>query len=381
MKLSFDGLYPAPAQVWGAVRLVPLLREDVAGDLRLAKRVYPGGVLGAVVEGRPDEPGLRYYAWVPHGLVLNWTRDGAEVATGHVEKGRGGKPDRLARTTHLAHRMVKREGRNQLRILPLHLAMEGLLSLYFNGPEIAWPGYAEAVLRRGLSPRVEWSLGGRGVPDLSDALGLFEILAGQVGVLVFVGDALGAAFVTPHPSDYRALHGSLIEDFFGRMLAWYGLYDSPPEFRVRLEARRVSTLADLRAELARQEQGWADFRAFMASGLMGREVDATLVRRCGPFQLHRFLTRFEDQAPDAHEHHIGEVLLRGDGQIEYLKTMRLSRGQIRRVRILRHLAAHDWHLPRAMKAWTGGGRLDTRMRGDGLGYMLDDVALARVLGR
>ncbi|MCB9798044.1 MAG: hypothetical protein H6741_35650, partial [Alphaproteobacteria bacterium] len=259
------------------------------------------------------------------------------------------------------------------------LAMEGFLSLHFNGPDVAWREYSEQVLRRGLSPRVEWSLTGRGVPDLSDALGLFELLEGQVGVLLFVGDRLGAAFITPHPDDYRALHASLIEDFYGELLYWYGQYASPPELRVQLEASRVHDLASLRAELERQTQAHADFQAWMATGLVERELEATRLRRLGRFTLKRFITRFQEDAPEAEEQHIGEVVLRDDGRVEYLKTYRLSPSQVRRARILKHLAACDWHFVTAYRTWRGGGRLDTVMKREGLGYLLDLAEVRKAL--
>jgi hypothetical protein len=49
-------------------------------------------------------------------------------------------------------------------------------------------------------------------------LRVFEIHEGQCGVLVFVADHLASAFVVPHPEDYRLLHRTLIEDFYGELI-------------------------------------------------------------------------------------------------------------------------------------------------------------------
>jgi len=37
-RLVLKGLEMAPSQVWGSVRLVPLLRHTILGDLRLSRR-------------------------------------------------------------------------------------------------------------------------------------------------------------------------------------------------------------------------------------------------------------------------------------------------------------------------------------------------------
>ncbi len=64
-------------------------------------------------------------------------------------------------SVRLMHRMAKRESKNQLRFLPLHLAMEGFLSLFFSGPDIAWSEYSKYALSHGLGSRHEMSFSGR----------------------------------------------------------------------------------------------------------------------------------------------------------------------------------------------------------------------------
>ncbi|NEE16224.1 hypothetical protein G3M58_58355, partial [Streptomyces sp. SID7499] len=56
---------------------------------------------------------------------------------------------------------------------------------------------------------------------------IFEIHPDQCGVMVYVSDALAAAFVVPHPDDYRLLHASLVEDLYGELVHQYALYGAP----------------------------------------------------------------------------------------------------------------------------------------------------------
>ena len=125
------------------------------------------------------------------------------------------------------HHMRKRESKNQLRFLPLHLAMEGFLSMFFSGPDIAWSEYSKYAISHGLGCRYETAVEGRFISRLEDALRVFEIHPKQVGVLIFVAEALASAFVVPTPEDYRLLHASLLEDFYGELIFLYGLlYDT-----------------------------------------------------------------------------------------------------------------------------------------------------------
>ena len=55
--LTLRGLELAPPQVWGGIRLVPLLREHVREDLRLAKRSYDEDAMVVSLEGELLAPG------------------------------------------------------------------------------------------------------------------------------------------------------------------------------------------------------------------------------------------------------------------------------------------------------------------------------------
>lgn len=352
--LSLKGLEPQVAQVWGRVRLVPLVRRAPRGDLRLGLRRTDGPLALVDTGGRPDAPNKTVYGgYVPHGLVVGWTKDGADVLGETMLDGGARRHKQTPRLFQVHHRMIKREQRgpqSRLRLLPLHVAMEGFLSLYFGGPDIAWEHYSQRVLRRGLTPRAEWVAPGYALPDLDGALRLFEIHEGQCGVLIFVGGQFASATVVSHPDDYRRLHRALVDDFYGPMLAWSARYApgaSPAP--VKLDAAAVTDWNTLGVALADARAAWARVEAGLAAGLLGRPLVSERAYRMGPFDLVRFDTGFRSDGPgDAH--HIGEAIVRGDGTVEYLKTYRVTRGQRRRGFLLRHLARHQWHLPAAAEA-------------------------------
>lgn len=367
-RLNLEGLAMGPPQGAGAVRLVPVLRSRPPGDLRMAIRDYGPEPAIVNLRGEFKSSGPKYMSYIPHGLVLRWSDDGLPVAAFGAEL----RTRRSAKTggVKLHHRMVKREDRLSLRILPLHLAMEGFLSLHFGGPDIAWSEYSQQALRRGLDPRLETSVAGVWLPDLREALRSFELHQGQVGSLVFVADALASAFVVSHPEDYRKLHTSLLEDFFGELLLRYALqHPHPTRLEAHIDERRVESLDDLERALERVREEWAAFGAQMAEGLFERDLEAELVRHAGPFRLRRFMTDLDP----ALENHIGEGIFRDGGQVEYLKTYRLSAAQTRRAHLLRRLAAHHWNLEAT--AWAEGqslADLTLRIEKAGFGYLLKE---------
>ncbi|MGF1431468.1 ARPP-2 domain-containing protein [Kitasatospora sp. LaBMicrA B282] len=339
-RLDFTGLATRPAQTWGAVRLVPLVRAEPITDLRLSEQVYQ-----AQGDRRPSQVRLgrrgTYTSYIPHGLVADWGRDGTAAATFGTRLGAAEpRAVRLDLRTH--HRLARRIDRTRLRFLPLHLALEGYLALHFRGPEIAWREWSDRAVRQGLSPRAEEALLGAEVAGLADALRIFEIHPGQCGVLLYVADALAAAFVVPHPADYRALHPTLVQDLFGELVHHYATLMPPvPAFRAALPDAGIRTLADLRAAAERQDRDWAAFHeTVLAAGLLGPEYHAQRVYRLGRFALHRLLPVFRPKE----ENHLAETITDEQGRIAYLKTFRLSEKQVRRGHLLSRLAAHDWNL-------------------------------------
>ncbi len=434
-KLELRGLHSAPPQTMGAVRIVPLVRtrflaapaggapgssaadgvamdpatsaanapgaalrpgasagpaSNASQDLRIAAREY-GDSLAVVELGShaPTEAGLKYpkgtgspggslayVSFVPHGLIVSYTSDGSPVAAQGASFGPS-METRKGRFVRLMHRMAKPEPRegatSRLRILPLHLAMEGFLALHFNGPDILWSEYSQHALRRGLDPRSERAVRGTWLPGLEEALRTFEILPAQVGVLVFVADALACAFVVPHPDDYRRLHASLLDDFFGELLRDYAiLYPQAPPAVAALDGNGVRTLAELGERVARVRADWRAYTDLLAGGLFDRDVRVERVRDMGPFCLERFVPVFD---PDL-ECHLGERIVRADGTLEYLKTFRLSAAQIRRAYLLEQLSAAAWNLEEAAVALrTTVTGLAQRLVTAGFGYLLKPAVL------
>jgi hypothetical protein len=366
--ISLKGLEIAPSQVWGAVRLVPLIRRQVQRDLRLFKRNYQDDLAVVSLEGHQLGEGLSYISYVPHGLVLSWTEDGSPVAALGGQLMSEGKRIASGPTSiRLMHRMAKRESQNQLRFLPLHLSMEGFLSLFFNGPSVAWNEYSRQALSQGLSPRVEWSISGRAIAGLEDALRVFEIHEGQVGMLLFVSEVLASAFVVPTPEDYRLLHTSLLEDFYGELLYHYGYYGSTTRIETAVDASTISDLSSLKAAISQMRADWASFQGFMAGNLLQQSLRSQRIYKAGPFTLQRFITPLNLKT----ENHIGEAIVREDGQLEYLKTYRLSEAQTRRVYLLSQLAVNDWHLERtAIQLGNTLEELIYRLEKAGFGYLL-----------
>jgi hypothetical protein len=371
--LALTGLSSRPAQAWGGVRLVPLVRDEPIEDLRLDARVYEAEL--GVVEVAPR---TAYFSYIPHGFVATWTRDGTPAAAYGTQlsdpAALDGTPRRMSLRFH--RRMARRTEKNRLRFLPLHLALEGYLALHFGGPEIAWEEWSRRAIDHGLSPRVEEAYTGATVRGLADALRVFEILPGQCGVLVYVADALAAAFVVPHPEDYRRLHSTLVHDLFGELIYHYALLSMPvADFRARIVDTTVRSLADLRAQARSQIGEWAAFHdQVMAGGLLGEDYAYQHVHRMGRYRLSRFLPPFERQR----ENHIGEVITDETGRLAYLKTFRLSENQVRRGHLLTRLAACGWNLSDTATALgVTEPQLGLRLQSAGFGFLLRQDVLDR----
>ncbi|MFJ8662807.1 ARPP-2 domain-containing protein [Streptomyces sp. NPDC093795] len=382
-RIDLTGLDVRPAQVWGGVRLVPLVRTEPVPGLRLSREVYEG--FGAV--DLPDR--TTYTSYIPHGFVADWTGTeagtgqgpGAESAAYGTRLGGEGAPPSCVPVRRIQRMAKRRQGERRLRFLPLHLALEGYLALHFGGPSVVWDDWSREALRHGLSPRAEAAYAGWTVPGLAEALRIFELHPGQCGMLLYVADALAAAFVAPHPDDYRLLHPTLVEDLYGELVHQYAYYGGPvPEFtaRIRDGAGGIRTLADLRAAAREQERAWAVAHdGLMARDLMETSYAFERVYRAGPFDLHRFLPPFQR---GGREQHIGELITDRKGRAAYLKTFRLSENQIRKGHLLQRLASCDWHLERTAEALgTSYAEMVMRVRGAGLDALLDAHTVAQRL--
>ncbi|MDR0784033.1 MAG: hypothetical protein LBE83_09805 [Propionibacteriaceae bacterium] len=371
--VDLSGLLAAPAQTWGAVRLVPLLREAPVGGLRLHPRLYGPNSLSIVGVG----PRKAYISYIPHGLVATWSRDGEPSVTAGTQLLAANQAPTELFQIAFRKRMARQLAPNQVRFLPLHLAMEGFLSLGFSGPPTRWPEWSRRAFQDGLSPRIEHSWSGKEL-GLDDALRVFEIHPGQCGVVVYFGDVLAAAFVVPHADHYRLLHPSLVENFFGSELIHHAAHANVGDLVAHLDddADPATDLADLGRRLEVATEQWRDLHTLMAGGLLDVPFHSETVYRMGRFTLNRFHPDFDLTG----ENHIGEAITDETGQLAYLSTYRLSLPQTKRCYLLSVLAENDWHLDNTAAALnTDRNSLVRRLDNAGFGYLLkpDILAIAR----
>ncbi|MDX3524717.1 ARPP-2 domain-containing protein [Streptomyces scabiei] len=363
--LDLTGLTARPAQVWGAVRLVPLVRDEPVADLRLRSQLY-GDAAGLVEVGPRDT----YISYIPHGFVATWTDDGKPAAAYGTQLSTDGNAAPAATMgLHIHRRMARRQAKDRLRFLPMHLALEGYLALHFGGPSFAWEEWSQRAIRQGLSPRVEEAYAGAAVHGLADALRIFEIHPNQCGVMVYVADVLASAFAVPHPDDYRALHPTLLQDLYGELIHHYATLMPPvQDFRARISDSQIRSLAHLRTAVAEQEHAWTHFHdTTMAADLLEHRYIWQSVYRMGRFTLSRFLPPFRPKQ----ENHIGEAITDDRGRIAFLKTFRLSETQVRRGHLLSRLAANDWHLANtAADLGINEAQLGLRLESAGFGFLL-----------
>lgn len=344
-RLTLKGLTTAPSQVHAGVRMVPLLRQHVRDDIRLGLRRHRHKVGVVALDGTPDDVwrgnSAAYISVIPHSMIVRTSDDGTPVAAlgAHLQRADESTRDILGFPVHAMHRLAKRVDDDSVRFAPLHLAVERLLSVAFAGPTVAWPEISKAGFRFGMSARSERAISGRAIPGLDEAIRRFEIHDDQVGVGVFVGDVFASVFVVPHPDDWRAVHQSLLEDFWCELFV-FGAYDDALNVRVHLDEGRVSDLASLRAELARARLDDGHFHRALLGDILERPLDSERVRTMGAFSLQRFRTDLEPGAA----HHVGEAIARDDQTIEYAKTYRLTDRQTKRAYLLQTLARCQFRL-------------------------------------
>jgi len=378
-ELNLSGLEIAPPQTLGAIRLFPVLNRNPRKDLRLG--IAEDDPHFAADVGRTGGQDLRYWSYIPHGLVVAWNKDGSAVAPYGTElrdRDRAPNPALKPSGTAVYNRMVKRTAKNQLRMLPLHLAMEGFLSLHFGGPDIAWSNYSKYAVQFGLGGRSEEVAWGSQIDNLEEALNLFEIHQDQVGMLVFASDALASAFVVSHPDDYRRMHHSLVLDFYGEVITHYARYGMSGNLDLDLDTSAVNNLASLEAACRDLLDRWHDQAATMATRLIDRPLTSEHIYKMGSFRLQRFIT---DLDPNR-ENHIGEAIVHQDGSLQYLKTFRLSKNATKRAYLLEGLAANDWNIEAMAKA-EGGTRDDLirRLHNVGYGHLLNPEVLRKAIRR
>lgn len=328
-RLTFEGLETRPGQVWGGVRLVPLVRDAPVEGLRM----HPG----ALPETDLPKDGCWY---VPHGLTAEWTGDGSAVPA-------FGTALRMPTSTVDGSRRPKAkprfaDRRTRIRFVPRRGALETYLPLAFKAPVIAWPEWSRLAYRQSMLPPPARTRSGHLIDGLADALRIFEIHPDQCGVLIYVADALAGVLITPHPDDYRTLHPILVEDSYGELIWRYAmLHASVQDFEPRIEASAVASPADLREQVAAAQRQWNDFHNdTLAAGLLAPEYHFTETYAVADFRLVRYRPTFEP----GREAHVGEAILDPHGRPAFLQSFRLTETQIRRGRLLQALATHDWNL-------------------------------------
>jgi hypothetical protein len=363
------GLRPGVSQVFGGVRLLPLLRDRVRDDVRLFRKHISSFALIPVDNKPLQESNSVYCSFVPHGLVLAATAQEVTVSRGMQVSGANEAPKQ--RVT-LMHRMAKVEA-GGLRLLPQHLSFEGYLSQHFRSPEIAWPEYTKTAIRRGLQSRSERSWSGHAVRGLAEALRTFEIHDGQVGVAVFVCDALAEIFVVPHPDDYRALHSSLIDDCYADLIVQYSLYALAGEVPFVMNEAHVTDLATLQASFAAAKLAMLSSEQLLLQHLPS-SLPAEKLRDHRGLSLLRVMPTIDLDA----ENHIGEALTYADGDVAYLKTYRLSGAQAKRAFVLQALGRNEFHLQNTAKSLGQSVRdFVDRIDAAGFGYLFKPDIWAR----
>ncbi len=376
-SVNLDQFELAPSQVWGNIRLVPVIKSKGTQNLRLGLRNYDDAETIVALDGRVPllDTQTTYYSYIPHAMVARWSSDDKPVVPyGCQLQPKKKRTDNLVRVDY---RMAKKEGNQQIRFLPLHLAMEGFLGLCFGGPDFAWSEYSQTVLRHGLGSRSERSIRGHQIEGLSDALRVFEIHRNQVGVLVFVSDALASCFIVSHPHDYHKMHASLLEDFYGELLYYNGQqFYQVPDLEDGVEQVVIDGVDEL-YKLVRNARGvWENEQKELLSGILDRPIRSEIINRLGPYLLQRFMTDFDNEK----ENYIGEAIVDRDGGIEYLKTFQLSRAQSRRAYLLQSLSESNWNLDdAAVSVGCDRDNLIRRLDNVGFGYLLKPHVLEAAL--
>lgn len=366
--LELQGLSVGPPQILGHIRIVPILRPDFntnPSQLRMMIQNYdtPFGVVNT---------GQAFYSstYMPHGLIATW-EDGNPVASYGASLAKAGNKKGNARQgrqhkSQVFTRMAKQVDKSALRLLPRHMAMEGFLSMYFNGPEIAWSEYTREVFNRGLSVRSETGLGRAHVSGVDAALKTFEIHDTQVGAALFVADVMADILVLSHPDDYKNLHKSLIADYFAMEFQY--LRDDPIAQQEWAKIRNAHDLADLEIAVNELQTAWSESQAWMTKDLIDRRIKSTRIYSTQDFGLQSFIT---DYTTSMEKNFIGEIIVNKTGNVEYLKAFALSKAQTKRIYLLDLLALHYWNIEAAAR--TAGQDYDAfilRLENAGFGYIL-----------
>ncbi|MDX9724250.1 MAG: hypothetical protein RBU37_26110, partial [Myxococcota bacterium] len=147
-----------------------------------------------------------------------------------------------------------------------------------------------------------------------------------------------------------------------------------PDRGLSIDEEQVEDLEGLRAALHEMREQWAELHHFVASELFDVQLDFERRYRFAPFSLERFIGPLSL----GEESHMGELIRRDDGQLEYLHSYRLSKAQTRRAWLLRQLSRHCWNLDATAVA-VGSSREEflRQLERAGFGYLLREGVLPK----
>lgn len=354
--LSLPGITALTSQPFGPLHLVPLVRSVSIGELPVASAARPWHADASAREG---------VALVPHGAVVGFDEGAPRVAFGTQLVTLRDGVERNLRTARMDYPLGRRDAATRVRMLPMHLTLEGLLLSAFEVRPEAWARRASVREYNG-SVRAERSA----ASVVESALRTFELHAGQCGALLYAADTLLAAFVTPAADAYAELHRALVGDLLGGTMQLHltRLDAAERPFKLELPGAAIRTLADLRLALARSREPWPTAVTALREGLAPSPLIVRASTRAMGFTTRRFTTGLVL----GHGNAIGEVVHRDDGAVAWLSYVRLSEAQTRRAFLLSQFAAMGWS-PQALAARDGRGNPDDgggRLRDAGFEHVL-----------
>ncbi|MCA9687304.1 MAG: hypothetical protein KC457_34405, partial [Myxococcales bacterium] len=307
-------------QVFGPIEIVPVIRRSIRPDFRVLRRMLEGHPFAARVD---DDDEARWLC-VPSGVIVDNDAEGrgqANFGARVLDARRNNVPK--ARSLERLSRLSARRRSELVSFLPDNIGRWGFMLFLYGFPG-SWDEFGGEVLERAHLQWVEGMAPGGRVPGLAEALRVFEIVDGQVGAMVWIAGQLTGTLVLPHPDDYRALHHSLLGDWYVQTLVQYARsWAHVPEHYAdgvagMLEQARPGDVAELRALFGRmRERGETLLDHQLAQALSlplwrDRGLDE------GPFNHYRVCSQLSRRGSNF----IGELIER-DGRVEYLELMHL----------------------------------------------------------
>ena len=329
------------AQVFGPIEIVPVIRRSIRSDFRVLRRMLEGHPFSARVDA-DDQP---RWLCVPSGVIIDNDDDGRGMASfgAQVLEARRNNVPRARDLARLS-RLAARRRSTLLGFLPDHIGRWGFMLFLYGFPG-TWEEFGGEALERAHLDWLEGMVPGGRVPGLAEALRVFEIVDGQVGAMVWIAGQLASTLVLPHPDDYRALHSSLLGDWYVQSLVQYAHSWAvvPAHYASgvasQLAQARPRDVAELRALFERmRERGQTvlDHRLEQALAINLWRDDG---RDQGPFKHYRVRSDLSRRGANF----IGELIER-EGRVEYLELMNLNHAQSRRAFLLARLQANSWNL-------------------------------------